>query len=159
METNKKEIKEIKKRLSIVELTLKDNIDKRICFLEALLNKGSLKKEGRLIKCSHCGYIWRTISEAKTVSCSNCGGKTLNLEIKEEDKKDFNAFDGIRYEDYDNREIKEGIFAKKIKPLCDICGKVLNNLNEGYWGYNKLFCRNCYERFSILANEELKKIL
>jgi len=73
--------KEIKERF--------EKIEKRVDKIEATLSKSSLSKSGKLVKCVHCGYMWRTQSKALFVSCSNCGQKTP---IKPKKKKIKCAF-------------------------------------------------------------------
>lgn len=31
--------------------------------------------DGKRVKCVHCGYEWRTMSESEWVSCPDCMGK------------------------------------------------------------------------------------
>ncbi len=66
-------MKEIKKRLS--------NVENRVTDIERNLSKSSLSRKGKLIKCVHCDYLWRTSSKAQVVSCPSCSKKTPTKNI------------------------------------------------------------------------------
>ena len=73
VKTEKEEIKDIKKRLVVIESFIED---------------GGLSKAGKLVHCYHinkrtnkpCGKSWVTTSKADLVSCPRCGNKVrINL--------------------------------------------------------------------------------
>jgi len=112
---------------------------------------------GKEVKCANCGYVTHTKSKLDLISCSNCGKKTKNTSIKKKDKIKFNAFEGKRYEDYDQLDMKKFHFGKAKFSKCCSCKKKVN-FNDSYYGYNNLRCKKCYAKFCEQADREVSRV-
>ena len=137
-------------------------MEKRVSNLEKRMDKVEQKlritprESGTPVKCSYCGYIMNVRSKLPKISCSSCGNKTKNTSIEEPEEK-FDAFKGERYKDYDFKDMKKTHFGKnKFSKCCD-CGKKLD-FESGYYGFNGLRCKKCYEEISKSNDEAVSKM-
>ncbi len=142
----KDKLKKIEERMDKIELLISD------------IQKAVKGKENNNLTCKKCKHSWTTKSKYNMVSCPSCGTKNKNPLYEEEEDEPFNAFEGKRYEDYDDKFMKDICFKKKKKKNCGNCGKEIN-YEDAYWGYNRLRCKKCYEKLSKSNHDEVKKMV
>lgn len=147
-------IKEIEKKF--------DEVDKKIDKIKKDIENLSKFVFGnvRNVKCTHCEYEWQSKSKAKFVSCPSCNQKTsINLKsIEPEGDEIEDSFKGKRYEDYDDKFMKDVLFKGKKKLKCFHCPKRLT-YDQAYYGFNILLCKECYRNLDLSNQKEVSKMV
>ena len=127
------------------------------------------KTQQKELECLRCGYNWNSLTEPEKVKvCPRCKSyqfRMPRIRAKKEsvwdneNKKEesYNPFKGERYKDYDFEDLKKLHFGKKKFSKCSKCGKKLD-FDNSYYGYNRLFCKECYKEFSINSFSEVEKV-
>ena len=71
--------------------------------------------------------------------------------------KKFDAFEGKRYFDYYFKYMKRIHFGKDKLSKCCQCGTTVS-FENGFYGYNNLRCKKCYEKFCRQASDEVDRV-
>ena len=71
--------------------------------------------------------------------------------------KEHDVFWGRRYSDYDNLDMKKFILKHNKKLICRKCKKEIKKIENAYYGFLNLYCKNCYIEVCIQASEEVNR--
>ena len=73
-----KELTELNEKIDSIHNKLKNHqneiieLKENVNGLARFVNRKDFIGEGRIVKCSHCGYIWKSKTERDKTSCPNC---------------------------------------------------------------------------------------